>query len=302
MRVNVAGICYNGVEVNPMDIKLGKHYRFNVKEIRPDSYVVARHDAVFELPKSAASEALEVGDIIEGFVYVNQAKKLVVTTKRPFIDAVRPGLVEVVEEKPGLGVFVNIGLDKDMLVSKDDLPFIKKHWPQKGDQLFCYLKGGRNQIIARLVGRYKMAELFKPETPLEAGETITAYVGLIGEEGLVLFTKEGHEVFVYFKHAREEHRLGEVVSVAITHVKDQRHANGRLTAQKETMLDSDAERILEALKNAGGKMALSDKSSPEAIFSALHMSKAAFKRALGHLYKQGLVRLETGETVLIQKD
>ena len=285
-----------------MDIKLGKQYRFNVTKILPDSYVVARHDAVFELPKSAAIKPLQVGDVIEGFVYINQAKKMVITTKKPLIDSVRPGLVEVVEEKPGLGVFVNIGLDKDMLVSKDDLPFLKKHWPQKGDQLFCYLKGGRNQIIARLVGRYKMAELFRPSQPLDVGDTVTAYVGLVGEEGLVLFTEQGHEVFVYFKHARQEHRLGEAVTVTITHVKDLRHANGRLTAQKEMMLDTDADRILEALKQANGRLPLTDKSSPEAIFSALHMSKAAFKRALGSLYKHGHVRLETEETILIQKD
>ncbi len=285
-----------------MDLKLGKQYRFNVTKILSDSYVVERRDAVFELPKSATSDDLQVGDVIEGFVYINQAKKTVITTKTPLIDTVRAGLVEVVEEKPGLGVFVNVGLDKDMLVSKDDLPYLKKHWPSKGDRLFCYLKGGRNQIIARLVGRYKMAELFQPEQPLEVGASIPAYVGLIGEEGLVLFTEQGHEVFVYFKHARQAHRLGEAVTVTITHVKDLRHANGRLTAQKEMMLEGDAERIIEALKEADGRLPLSDKSSPDAIFSALHMSKAAFKRALGNLYKSGHVQLEKDATILIKKD
>ena len=285
-----------------MDLKLGKVYRFNVTKVLADSYVVARQDAIFELPKSATADILQVGDVIEGFVYINQAKKTVITTKKPLIDSVRPGLVEVVEEKPGLGVFVNIGLDKDMLVSKDDLPYLKNQWPKKGDRLFCYLKGGRNQIIARLVSRYKMAELFRPEQPLQVGEAVTAMVGLIAEEGLVLFTEQGHEVFVYFKHAREAHRLGEVVTVTITHVKDVRHANGRLTAQKETMLEADAARILEALKEAGGLLPLSDKSSPEAIFSTLHMSKAAFKRALGNLYKGGHVQLEKDATILKEKD
>ncbi|MFW5865069.1 MAG: hypothetical protein ACOCUE_03300, partial [Candidatus Izemoplasmataceae bacterium] len=233
---------------------------------------------------------------------IDQSKEITVTTKKPLIDAFHAGLVEVVEVKEGLGVFVDVGLSKDMLVSKDDLPFMKQEWPQIGDHLFCYLKGGKNQIIARLVSRFRMKEYFKPESPLELNETVSAYVFYITDEGFVLFTESGHEIFVFYKNTRNQLRLGEKVDVLITVKKDDRHYNGTLNLQKELIISDDATRILEYLQKHDGVMSFTDKSSPEDIFKTFNMSKASFKRALGSLYKNQQVQLEKTKTILVKKD
>ncbi len=285
------------------EIKLGIDHVFTVVRIEQDQYVIQRDKVTLPLKKDDATTPLKQGEKVAVFVYMNQQKRLAATMKKPKIDLYRADLVEVVEVKHGLGVFVDIGLDKDMLVSRDDLPVMKKQWPHIGDHLFCYLKTGRNQMTARLVSRFKMLDYFTPETALETGEKVEAYVFNLTEEGLVLYTTEGHELFVYYKHARKEHRLGETLEVTVTIKKDDFHYNATLIEQKEIMIDDDAARILAYLETLDdGMTPLHDKSSPEAIFEALHMSKAAFKRALGSLYKAGYVRLDKDQTVLIKKD
>jgi hypothetical protein len=67
------------------------------------------------------------------------------------------------------------------------------------------------------------------------------------------------------------------------------------------MIESDGQIILDYLTNHQGKMRFTDKSSAEMIQSVFKMSKSAFKRALGSLYKQGLVELDSAETRQIKK-
>jgi predicted RNA-binding protein (virulence factor B family) len=283
-------------------IKLGQNYIFNVVGVDNEGYILRYQNVTLKMPKEESETSLKIGDFVDGFVFIDQTKSMTVTLKKPLIDTYRAALVEVVEVKEGLGVFVNIGLSKDMLVSKDDLPFMKKEWPDKGDHLFCYLKGGKNQIIARLVSRFRMKEFFKPETALELNDSVEAYVFYITDEGFVLFTETGHEIFVFYKNTRNQLRLGEKVTVKITVKKDDRHYNGTLNLQKELIMSDDATRILDYLKAHQGKMPYTDKSSPEDIFKTFNMSKASFKRALGSLYKDKQVLLEKNQTVLVEND
>ncbi|MCP6330442.1 hypothetical protein NL460_30330, partial [Klebsiella pneumoniae] len=48
--------------------------------------------------------------------------------------------VEVVDVNPGLGVFVNIGMNKDMLIGSTDLPALEDLWPEVGNKVYCTMK------------------------------------------------------------------------------------------------------------------------------------------------------------------
>ncbi len=276
-------------------LKIGDTNLFTVSRKDEQGYVLKHSEAMVPMLFDETKEPLGVGDQVEAFVYINHQKTLAAATITPYIDQYRAGFVQVVEKKEGLGVFVDVGLKKDMLVSKDDLPHIKKHWPTVNDQLCCYIKTAKKQMVARPVSRFRMLDFIRPESPLEEGESVEAFVHRHADEGLVLFTKAGHEIFVYYKHTRKDHRLGEPVDVQITVRKDDLHYNGTLIEQKETMMDDDAQRIYEYLQ-MHGSMDLTDKSNPDDIFAVFHMSKAAFKRALGRLYKSELVELDKTET------
>lgn len=58
----------------------------------------------------------------------------------------------------------------------------------------------------------------------------------------------------------------------------------------KNVIDEDVEKVLSKLKEKG-YLLLTDKSSPESIKFHLQMSKKAFKRAIGKLYKERKISL-----------
>ena len=54
---------------------------------------------------------------------------------------------------------------------------------------------------------------------------------------------------------------------------------------------STTDKILENLKDAGGKISFNDKSMPEDIKNEFQVSKKVFKQAIGKLYKQGKIKI-----------
>jgi hypothetical protein len=211
------------------------------------------------------------------------------------------GFLEVVEINYEYGVFLNNGLIKDLLLSKDDLPLSIQSWPVIGDELYVTMKVKKEQLFAKFVPRKIIQSILKPKEILEIGNTYDAIVMFLLVEGLVCFTKAGHEIFVHYNNTRQKYRLGETVNVRIPKLNENEEYVGTLIQQKELMLEDDAKSLLQYLENHSGQMRFTDASSPEEIQAAFHMSKSAFKRALGTLYKSGLVELRSDKTVLKQK-
>jgi predicted RNA-binding protein (virulence factor B family) len=89
-----------------------------------------------------------------------------------------------------------------------------------------------------------------------------------------------------------------VVTARVTYIRDDGRLNASLKESKEKALITDAEKIMELLQNRNGKMPYSDESSPEVIRDKFGISKAAFKRALGHLLRENRIVEEDGWTYL----
>lgn len=69
----------------------------------------------------------------------------------------------------------------------------------------------------------------------------------------------------------------------------------------ENVIDSDVSKILQKLKESHeGFLMLTDKSSPEAIKFHLQMSKKAFKKAIGNLYRKKQIILKSDRIELIK--
>lgn len=67
------------------------------------------------------------------------------------------------------------------------------------------------------------------------------------------------------------------------------------------VIDKDVEKILTTLKNSReGYLLLTDKSSPESIKFQLQMSKKAFKKAIGSLYKNKKILLKEDRIELVK--
>ena len=133
---------------------------------------------------------------------------------------------------------------------------------------------------------------------MRVGAHLSGSIYNITESGAFIFTDERYIVFVPHKDMRERPRVGEEVTVRITYVRTDGRLNGSLREPKEKALVTDAERILAYLEEHRGRMPYSDKTTPEIIKAKFQISKAAFKRALGHLLKAGNIEEKDGWTLL----
>jgi predicted RNA-binding protein (virulence factor B family) len=256
------------------------------------AYIITDGTEEIFLHKKQTTTELNEGEEVEVFLYYDNQKRITATMHKPYIDTETPAFVEVVDTNYKLGAFMGIGLIKDLLLSRDDLPVRKRDWPKKGDLLFVRMRASKNQLTAKLISRQDIPNYLQPKSNLIEGEHYQAFVIYIAEEGVVFTTKEGQIILVYFKHMRDKLRLGQEAQVKITIDKGDYQYNGTLIKQKELMLDEDASRVKEYLENHDGYMPYYDKSSPEEINEVFNMSKAAFKRAIGTLYKEKIITIE----------
>ncbi|MBU1144401.1 MAG: hypothetical protein KJ971_00910 [Firmicutes bacterium] len=250
------------------------------------------------LHKKEALKPYMDGEEIDVFIYSDNQGRKTASTKEAKISIHKGAFLEVVSINHEYGVFLHYGLVKDLLLSKDDLPLNLNQWPVVGDYLFVSMKEKKSHLFAKIVGRKQISEYVAPLKPMTVGDVCQATVLYLLDDGLVCFTEFGHEIFVHYNNTRQKYRIGEPVRPKLLKQNENDEYVGSLIEQKELMIDVDGKTILTYLEFHQGMMRFTDKSSPDEIASAFKMSKSAFKRALGSLYKAGLVELKTDHTIL----
>ncbi|WP_088006130.1 CvfB family protein [Indiicoccus explosivorum] len=241
-------------------------------------------------------------DEIEVFLYRNRQGGLSATPMIPHITKGRFGWAKVLKTSKRDGAVMDIGTTREVYVLPEDLPRFEELWPQPGDELFMTLRTDKSgDLFGRLATEERVLEVIS-EAPEEVfNKNLKARPYRLLPVGTFLVTiPEGYRVFVHESEREKEPRLGEEVDVRIIEVKEDGTLNGSLLPRKQERLGADAEAIRRYLEQAGGEMPFTDKSTPDEIREMFDMSKAAFKRALGTLMKNGQIVQEDGWTKLIR--
>src|SRR5690554_1487404 len=147
---------------------------------------------------------LKEGEIVDAFLYFDNKERLAATLKSPLITIDNPSVLEVVDVLNNLGVFLNMGINKDLLLSKDNLPLDRKLWPIKGDKLYVELNV-KNRLTAKLI---KPQNIFM-NNELKINSEKEFFVQYIGAEGMNLYNEDHDLVFVHNSMFRGSYRLGE---------------------------------------------------------------------------------------------
>ncbi|MCM3570029.1 S1 RNA-binding domain-containing protein [Neobacillus mesonae] len=239
----------------------------------------------------------EEGEEVEVFLFVDSEGRPAASTVIPEIAVGRYAWVKVSDVKPEIGVFMNIGLKKDILLGKEDLPAHKSVWPKEGDMLFITLRVNRNYLLyAKLANDQVIKSISMKATRESFNKNVQGYIYRTAKVGSWMYTLEGLKGFIHESQRKQEPRLGEKVEGRVIDIKEDGTINVSLLARKQEALDLDAEHIYEYLMSRNGAMPYTDKSMPEDIQERFGLSKAAFKRALGKLMKEGRVYQENGWT------
>lgn len=249
------------------------------------------------LHKTEVIGEIEVGDEIEVFFGVDSQDRLYATMKKPLITEGSYEWLDVVDIVEDMGAFVYIGLSKDALVAEDHLPFLREVWPKVGDKLYCTLKvTGNGKFFARLATEDIVEPFIKEADRSVFNKQVTGTVYRMIVAGSYILTEDGYKGFIHSSQRIVEPRLGETVTGRVIDVKEDGTVNVSLLPRKHEALSGDAERIYAYMQERDGAMPYTDKSDPDDIYERFNLSKAAFKRALGHLMKNERVYQKEGWT------
>lgn len=237
--------------------------------------------------------ALKEDEIVDCFLYVDKQKRFALTCYIPKCTVSKGALVECVSTT-SQGAYFNIGISKDMLMSSDDYRVDER--PLKGDFLPIKLRLRGNSIFAKLLNKEQILELhdgFK----YEVNDKTFGYVYRITKDGVNLVDEHYNIIFVHRNNLRKKHRLGEKLECTITGINELDYYATTILS-KEHMISEDSEFVLNYLKEHHGVMAYTEETDPLIIDRVFHMSKLAYKRALGKLYKDGLIIIEKNRIIL----
>jgi len=186
------------------------------------------------------------------------------------------------------GAFVDWGLDKELMI-----PFAEQRIPLDEERsyiVYCYL----NQQDNRLVGSTKIDRwLIEFNKDLVRGQSVSLIIGPKTDLGYKVIVEQQYWGLIHHDDLFKPLNLGESHRGFVKSIGEDDKINIRLTDKVHTR-SGEAQRILTYLQRTDQVSRLTEKSSPELIKQELHMSKAVFKRAIGLLYKQGVISLDKG--------
>lgn len=280
----------------------GQVLELTVARIADYGYFLTDGEEDVLLHKNDTDKTFEEGDVAEVFLFVDSQGRLAATTSIPKVKVGEYGWVPVVEVKDGLGVFLDIGITKDILLGQDDLPVVKAVWPQIGDMLYITLRVNRNNMIyARMATDPIIQDISVEATRSDFNKNVHGYIYRTARVGSWIITAEGFKGFIHESQRKTEPRIGEKVEGRIIDVKEDGSVNISMLPRKQESLDKDAEIIMDYLELRNGAMPYHDKSMAEDIQERFGMSKGSFKRALGRLMKEDKIYQEDHWTYKKQK-
>ncbi len=270
----------------------GKYYKFVVDRKTDLGYMLKDKfaEVVLMFYKEAVKE-YEIGEEVSAFLYYDKQGRFCATTKEVYATTSKIGLLEVLSVSDN-GVYLNNNTLKDILLSSDYLPKDKTLWPRINDKVFVILKLKKNSLVARLI---KKSDI-NSDVDFIFNENVLAYVNEINEKGILAYSEGMSPIFIPKMFIRENINIGKAIKCHITKIlSDISYGSMLLNKEKQMVLDEDI--ILNYLKTYK-KMPFTAKSSSIAIENTFNISRKAFKRAYGKLYKDGKIYFDEEYTYL----
>ena len=270
-------------------LKLGeKQTLIVVKQVDFGVYLAIGMDHQEEkvlLPAKQVPEGTKVGDSLEVFLYRDSSDRMIATTRTPKL--VMGQVAELTVAQVGkFGAFLDWGLEKDLF-----LPFKQqKKRVKEGD---CVLVSLYLDKSNRLCATMNVYENLRTDSPYKTGDQVHGRVYEISDNfGAFVAVDNMFSALIPQKELYGKVTVGEDIEARVTKV----HEDGKLALsireKAYLQIGKDAEAILKLLDSYEGSLPFNDKASPEVIKYETGMSKNEFKRAVGHLLKEGKIEIK----------
>lgn len=236
------------------------------------------------LPIKQLPEGAQVGDSVEVFVYRDSKDRLISTINRPYLTLGQAAKLTV-NDVTSIGAFLDWGLEKDLFLSfKEQTTRVRK-----GQSYMFAMYIDKSNRLAATMKVYKylpVGEGYELDQEVsgivyELSDRFGAFVAIDGKYQGLIPSKEVHGNLA----------IGDEVTARITAIREDGKINLSPMKKAYMQMEEDAEHIIDVIKQFDGVLPFNDKADPAVIEREFGMSKAAFKRAVGKLYKARAIEI-----------
>jgi predicted RNA-binding protein (virulence factor B family) len=263
-------------------IQVGKVNKLKVNRVsEPGLYLISEDEEEVLLPNSYVDRSMEVGVLIDVFIYTDSEDRLVSTTLKPYVYLEEFAFLEIVDSAK-FGCFIDIGLQKDILVPKNKQKSSFHIGSRKVLQL--QLDERTNRLIAS-----EKFELSKDIEKYQKNDKIEILVYTKTPLGFKVIVDNHCEGMIFHNEIFEKIDIGDKKIAYIKNIRDDDKLDISLQKIGEKTNES---RVLEVLESNGGKMEFNYKSSPQDIKEFFGLSKKAYKLTLTKLIDEKKIELK----------
>lgn len=239
------------------------------------------------LPIKQVPQGADIGTELEVFIYRDSSDRLIATTKEPKLKMGEVSLLKVAQVGK-VGAFLDWGLEKDLL-----LPFKQqKKRVKEGEEVLVSLYIDKS---SRLCATMNVYENLQTDSPYQKDDKVTGRIYETSPEfGLFVAVDDKYSALIPKREAYGSFQIGDVIQARVTAVKEDGKLNLSIREKIPLQIGKDAQKIEELIARYDGVLPFTEKASPEVIKRETQMSKSEFKRAIGHLLKEGKITITDG--------
>lgn len=272
-----------------MQNEIGRFHKLNVLEVGAYSAILdGEHWGRLTLELRQCPKKVAPGDQLDVFIYLDAEGRPAATTVRPYAELGQVAWLKVVDVN-NLGAFVDWGLPKDLFI-----PF--------AEQQHALTKGGHTLVRVyvdnqgRLTGSTRIDQwISETAQDLKPGDKVSLIIADKTELGFKAVINHESWGLLYSNELYRRIRKGQVMDGYIQRVRDDGKIDLSVTQPgfRKGKIDDISSKILAALNENDGFFAVTDKSPAPEIYALFGVSKKVFKQAIGALYKQRVIALES---------
>ncbi len=266
-------------------LKIGNTNQLTVARTSDFGLYLSSSQGDILLPNRYVSPEMEVGHTIDVFVYTDSEDRLVAVTDLPKAQVGEFAALRVKDVTP-IGAFLDWGLEKDLL-----LPFKEQLYPVRAGQRVV-VRVCLDPRTQRVIAVAKLQPFFQRDPAgLAEKQAVMALVFQETDLGYKVLVDQRYEGLIYRNEVFDALSIGDERPGYVKKVRNDGKLDVSLQPLGVAGIDAARETVLQKLSEAEGGLPYHDRSNPEDIQRVFGLSKKAFKRAVGGLYRDKKITL-----------
>jgi uncharacterized protein len=241
------------------------------------------------LPQRYVPEGTQEGDTLNVFVYLDNESRPVATTLKPYATVNQFAYLQVKQVNEH-GAFLDWGIDKDLFV-----PYSEQRIDMQKDKnylVYVFI----DEKSGRIAGSARWRQFVSDDVDeLDGGEEVEVIIAEKTDLGYRAIINNKFEGMIFKNEVFEELNVGDERRAFVKQIREDGKIDLSLQAKGYEHIKDLKDVILHRLKENKGMLALGDKSSPDQIYEQLKISKKAFKKTIGGLYKERIIDIDDFE-------